>query len=112
MHTLIIKAHPRASGFTHRIAESYANKRQQIGNTVEILELTDPENTQSFAIFADESHILEDDSTKRMQEKITQADELVFIFPVWWFDAPAIMKNWMDRNFTSGFAFRYRPNGK
>jgi NAD(P)H dehydrogenase (quinone) len=112
MHTLIIKAHPRASGFSHRIAETYKNKQEQLGNTVEILELTQAENIQSFPVFADENHLVEDETTKRMQEKITQADELVFIFPVWWFDAPAIMKNWIDRNFTSGFAFRYRPDGK
>lgn len=46
-----------------------------------------------------------------MQQKIDWAEELVFIFPVWWADAPAILKNWIDCNFTAGFAFKY-INGK
>ena len=43
--------------------------------------------------------------------KIKEADEIVFCFPVWWGDAPAILKNWLDYNFTSGFAFKYDPIG-
>jgi NAD(P)H dehydrogenase (quinone) len=42
-----------------------------------------------------------------MQEKILWADEIVLVFPIWWGDMPAIMKNWMDCNFMSGFAFKY-----
>ena len=84
MHILIIKAHPRADGFSHRIAEKYKMKQKSLGNTVELLELTDKENFQEYATFVD----------------ATQADELVWIFPVWWMDAPAVMKNFWDRNFT------------
>jgi putative NADPH-quinone reductase len=51
-----------------------------------------------------------DPITKKIQEKILAADELVFIFPIWWGDAPAIMKNFIDSNFQSGFAFRYENN--
>lgn len=111
MNILVIKSHPRASGFSHQIAETYKKKQELAGNTVEILDLTLAENQQSYSSFSDETHLMEDDSTKRMQEKITWADELVFVFPVWWFDCPAIMKNWIDRNFTSGFAYKHE-NGE
>jgi putative NADPH-quinone reductase len=53
----------------------------------------------------------QDPVTKAIQEKILAANELVFIFPIWWGDAPAILKNFIDCNFHSGFAFRYE-NGK
>jgi putative NADPH-quinone reductase len=36
----------------------------------------------------------------------------VWIFPVWWMDAPAVMKNFWDRNFTWGFAYKTHPDGK
>lgn len=45
-----------------------------------------------------------------MQEQISRADQLVFIYPIWWYDAPAILKNWFDVNMSSGFAYRYRKN--
>jgi NAD(P)H dehydrogenase (quinone) len=40
-----------------------------------------------------------DETTKKIQAKITWADELIFIFPIWWGDAPAIVKNFIDCNF-------------
>lgn len=35
-------------------------------------------------------------------DKISQADVVVFHFPLWWFGAPAILKGWMDRVFVYG----------
>ncbi len=112
MHSLIIKAHPRKNGFTHEIAESYKAKQEKLGHTATILDLCDPKNQQAYVTFIDTNHIVEDEMTKSMQGLIREADELVWIFPVWWMDCPAIMKNFWDRNFTSGFAFRYTENGK
>lgn len=39
------------------------------------------------------------------QEKVEWADLLIFQFPVWWFSMPAIMKGWIDRVFSRGFAY-------
>lgn len=50
-----------------------------------------------------------DNKREEIQKKILWADELVFVFPLWNFDAPAIMKNWVDVNFSSGFAYRFKP---
>jgi len=41
------------------------------------------------------------------QKSISWADHLVFEYPNWWMVAPAILKGFIDRTFTSGFAFRY-----
>lgn len=112
MHSLIIKAHPRTDGFTHKIAETYKKKQEEQGNTVTLLDLCAPENIQSYTEMISASRIVEDETTKKMQELIKNADEIVWVFPVWWMDCPAIMKNFWDRNFTSWFAFKYNENGK
>ncbi|XP_029903764.1 NAD(P)H dehydrogenase [quinone] 1 [Myripristis murdjan] len=39
------------------------------------------------------------------QNKIKEADLVIFQFPLYWFSVPAIMKGWMDRVLTQGFAF-------
>ncbi|MGA4850137.1 NAD(P)H-dependent oxidoreductase [Streptomyces sp. G5(2025)] len=39
------------------------------------------------------------------QENVRWADAVVFQFPLWWFSAPAILKGWIDRVFTAGFAY-------
>ncbi|XP_077568788.1 NAD(P)H dehydrogenase [quinone] 1 [Stigmatopora nigra] len=39
------------------------------------------------------------------QRKVKEADLIIFQFPLYWFSVPAIMKGWMDRVLTQGFAF-------
>ncbi|MBO0651964.1 NAD(P)H-dependent oxidoreductase [Streptomyces triculaminicus] len=39
------------------------------------------------------------------QEKVRWSDAVILQFPMWWFSAPAILKGWIDRVFTSGFAY-------
>jgi NAD(P)H dehydrogenase (quinone) len=38
-------------------------------------------------------------------QKIQAADIVVFYAPIWWFSLPAIMKGWLDRVLTMGFAW-------
>lgn len=38
-------------------------------------------------------------------EKIARAELLVLQFPLWWYGPPAILKGWLDRAFTDGFAY-------
>lgn len=112
MNTLIITAHPSTKGFTHTIAKTYQENAEKEGRQVELLDLYSTDLKQDFLRFEDMKDMKNvDDTTKKMQEKIDWAEELVFVFPVWWADAPAIMKNWIDCNFTAGFAFKYE-NGK
>ncbi len=39
------------------------------------------------------------------QERMRQADHVVFIFPIWWELMPAMTKGFVDRVLTEGFAF-------
>jgi putative NADPH-quinone reductase len=42
-----------------------------------------------------------------IQKKIIEANELIFVHPIWWLSMPAIMKNFVDNNFASKFAYKY-----
>ena len=105
--TLIIVGHPSKKGFSHKIAKTIAENV----DSAEILDLYDSENAQNFLTFDDPHRLDGDEMREKMQKKIAAADEIVFVFPIWWGDMPAIVKNFFDQNFTSGFAFRYE-NGK
>lgn len=107
MNILIITAHPSKYGFTHKIAERYARESKNLKKNVEILDLYKPENRQDFLTFENIKEMPADPQVQKMQEKISWADEIVFIFPLWWYGEPAIMKNFWDNNFTARFAYRY-----
>jgi len=39
------------------------------------------------------------------QRKLLEADLVILQFPLWWFSVPAILKGWVDRVMTMGFAY-------
>ena len=45
---------------------------------------------------------------QNFQEQIKNADFLLFIYPTWWQNLPAILKGFLDRVFTGGFGFVYK----
>lgn len=106
MNKLIITAQPSSEWFTHKIAEELKELSIKKLDTVEILDLYKTDLQQDF-LGKKECNLK---IIKKIQEKIIWADELVFIFPIWWGDMPAIMKNFWDINFTSWFAFKYEKD--
>ncbi len=48
---------------------------------------------------------------KKEQELIKWADILLFIYPIWWGGMPAILKGYIDRIFSWGFAYKSNGNG-
>ena len=47
----------------------------------------------------------------RQQRKVAEAQALVIIAPIWFVGFPAILKGWIERVFTYGFAFSFTPEG-
>ncbi|MDE6224201.1 MAG: NAD(P)H-dependent oxidoreductase [Alphaproteobacteria bacterium] len=48
------------------------------------------------------------DDIKKEQEFIRNADVIIFIYPIWWAGQPAIIKGYIDRVFSYGFAYMYK----
>jgi len=45
------------------------------------------------------------------QKKVSEADVLVFITQVFWMHFPALVKGWLERVLTYGFAYKLNENG-
>lgn len=112
MKKLVILAHPKKTSFSHALANEVQRVSQTQGHSIEILDLYDTDLKQDFLAFGDDQPTEKDTITQAIQSKIAAADELIFVFPIWWGDMPAILKNFWDCNFTAGFAFQYTSNGK
>ena len=41
----------------------------------------------------------------REQQRVEWTDAIVFVFPIWWWSIPAILKGWFDRVFSFGWAW-------
>lgn len=52
--------------------------------------------------------------TKSEMDKLTKADLLILLAPMWWCSFPAMVKGWMDKILAKGFAWddgRCNENG-
>jgi NAD(P)H dehydrogenase (quinone) len=110
---LIITAHPTSRNLTTGIAEVYKTEKEKQGYNVEVIDLYHDKQQPFFKFDKAFEKVLTDEQ-KYYQDKITKANEIVFVYPFWWGGTPAILKNWIDSNLTMGFAARYtkgRPEG-
>lgn len=113
-HILIIAAHPchaDGGGLGATMARTYAQSAAQTGHQTRLLQLDqlvfDPILHKGYK----RAQALEPDLAKA-QADILWADELVFVFPIWWGGMPALLKGFLDRVLLPGFAFRYEPEGQ
>lgn len=112
MHALVVVSHPKPASFIHRVARQVANGIDQTGHTFEIADLAaegfDPR-------FTAHDHTVHQDlippspDVVREQQRIDRADALVLVYPVYWWSFPALLKGWIDRVFSNGWAYDERP---
>eukprot|EP01039_Chlorochromonas_danica_P005106 gene5106-5611_t len=109
---LLVIAHPSTKGTSHKLAHRYETRAVSLGYEVKVLDLYRDPKALSYLSFNEA--VAEIDSSPQsiyFREFLSWADEYVFFFPVWWMDAPAILKNFYDVAFIAGFAFKYEKNG-
>ncbi len=114
MKILMIVANPNPESFSFAIAEKCQDLALANHHDVKVLDLYREKHQQPFHYLIDNAKEVIPREMKYFQEKIRWADELIFVFPVWWGSMPAILKNFIDWNFSSGFAYEYensRPRG-
>lgn len=89
------------------MAQEFHKSAKDAGHEVQLLDLYSAERKQDYLQLSDTNQFLDDPKRHEIQHLIRRADEIEFFFPVWWFDAPAILKNFLDTNMTSGFAYKH-----
>ncbi len=104
---LIINGHPDAESFNLALADAYKKGAIASGALVKEINIRDLQFSPNLQFGYRKRTNLEPDLIKS-QEKITWAEHIVWIYPVWWGSVPAIMKGFIDRVFLPGFAFKKR----
>ncbi|SHG84170.1 NAD(P)H dehydrogenase (quinone) [Thermosyntropha lipolytica DSM 11003] len=113
MQALLVYAHPNPLSFNAAIAAVVKEELQKKGVEVKVKDLyamnfnpvlsrEDFEGFHTGNIPAD---------IKREQEDVKNADIVILVAPIWWYSVPAIMRGYMDRVFSVGFAYEYTESG-
>lgn len=108
MHSTLIIAHPYTGSFNHVLLDKVKSWLLASGRQVEIIDLYrdgfKPDlSVEDLKVY--NQGLIVDPMAKRYQALLKETDDLVFVFPIWWYEAPAIMKGFIDKVMTPGFAF-------
>jgi NAD(P)H dehydrogenase (quinone) len=113
---LVIAAHPRRNSFNHAVVETYAAALTARGHRVTCRDLyaMDFNPVLSVRDMAAVPRGAAARDIRTEQKAIRQADVVTLVSPLWWSGFPAMLKGYLDRVFSAGFAYvikgdDYRP---
>lgn len=113
MNHLIISAHPSDNSFSNYLAQTLLAKSKENGWEVTWNNLY--HKAFNPVLSPDDLQQIKNNQVpidiKSEQQKIKQADLISVIYPLWWASFPAVLKGYIDRVFTSGFAYKYGQAG-
>jgi NAD(P)H dehydrogenase (quinone) len=123
MHVLIVQAHMEPQSFTVALVEVAVAAVMAAGHTVEVSDVyaagfNPVAGRHDFSSVADAGRFhYQTEQGKaaaehafaaeiaREQARVMRADVIIFAFPLWWGGPPAVLKGWIDRVLSYGFAY-------
>lgn len=112
MKVLVVVTHPRTNSLTFAITNRFVQGLTDAGHEIEILDLyrsgfnpvlweaDEPDWSADCKQYSPEVEI----EIERMKKN----DALAYIFPLWWYSMPAMLKGYIDRVWNNGFAYGSR----
>ena len=108
MNVLVINGHPDKESFNYALAAAYQAGLASTDAAIACINIGELAFNPNLAHGYRLRMELEPDLLAAIQ-KIKEADHLVWVFPMWWYGYPAVMKGFVDRVFLPGIAFESVP---
>ena len=108
MNVLVVVSHSRQDSLTFQVTHRFIQGLKEAGHQAELLDLhgigfdpilsaaDEPDHTQEHQVFSPE---IETEMTR-----LKRHDAIAFVFPLWWWHLPAMLKGYIDRVMNNGFA--------
>ncbi|MGI9351244.1 MAG: NAD(P)H-dependent oxidoreductase [Rhizobiaceae bacterium] len=107
MHVLTVLDHPDINSFSHATARHFMEGVKAAGHTTELADLHAEGFDPRWSIpdlAQNEGKPMPPDVLAE-QTRIDRCDAICLIFPLFWFGMPAMMKGWLDRVWSWGWAY-------
>ncbi|MBP6563627.1 MAG: NAD(P)H-dependent oxidoreductase [Neisseriaceae bacterium] len=109
MKTVIVVSHPNQASFSHYWARRHERAlAADQANTIDFIDLHQEQFNpvmQDADLTAYHHGAGVADDVLQMQQRLSLASEWVLVCPVYWWSMPAMLKGWVDRVLTRGFAY-------
>lgn len=106
----MILGHPRTDSLCGALADAYVDGARRAGADLRRLDLARLDFDPHVRTVSPNAQHFEAD-IRRARELIAWAEYLVFVYPTWWGTMPALLKGFLDRVMTPGFAFQSVEGG-
>lgn len=108
MKTTLVLAHPWHGSYNKSILDTITQKLEQQSKDYHIIDLHkdnfDPVfREHDLALYSKGQTT--DHLVLKYQQILKETNELVFIFPIWWYEAPAMFKGFIDKVMLKNFAW-------
>jgi NAD(P)H dehydrogenase (quinone) len=113
MRILVVFAHPRRGSFNGAVLDALVEGLREADHEPDVADLYaedfDPRLGAEELPRMGSGHPPAE--VAAYQRRLLAAEGLAFVFPVWWFGPPAILKGFVDRVFEENVAFRFNGAG-
>lgn len=108
MRTLVVYCHPVPDSFAAALRDAVLAGLSEAGHEVRLVDLY----AEGFRpdLSCEERRGYHDESANQVPvaahvDHVRWAQTLVFVYPTWWYNLPAMLKGWLDRVLVPGVAF-------
>jgi len=106
---LTVVSHPRLNSLTFSVADRFTQGLLDGGHETEVLDLHrsgfNPVLGEADEPDWSSDHKRYSPEVETEMERMKKHDALAYIFPVWWYSLPAMLKGYIDRAWNNGFAY-------
>ncbi|RYG53749.1 MAG: flavodoxin family protein [Chitinophagaceae bacterium] len=109
MKHLIIYTHPNPASLNSYLKNSLVEHLERTGHEIVVRDLYEMDFNPVLSLedLAGQRFGMVAADVRREQDFIEWADCITVIHPIWWTGLPALMKGYIERVFSYGFAYRY-----
>lgn len=114
MNTTIVFAHPWKESLNGSILQQVMDKLQKDGDAVNLIDLykdgfNPVMSEKDLALYGLGKSA--DPMVDRYNEILDSTEKIIFLFPIWWYDMPAILRGFFDKVMLSGSAYTEDDQG-
>jgi NAD(P)H dehydrogenase (quinone) len=114
MNVTVINSHPWDGSFNHAILKTVTESLAKNKHKCSLIDLNkdhfDPVfKSKELALFGKGKYL--DPKVGKYQKLIENSEHLIFIFPIWWGDLPAILRGFFDKVFLKNWAYVQAKSG-
>lgn len=115
MNVLAVFCHPRRDSFSGAVLNRFVAGAEAAGHLVEIADLYREgfEPVMSLRDLEQFDGVAMPPEVLAEQARVENCDALCLVFPIWWYGMPAMLKGWLDRVWSAGWAYTWEhdPEG-